>query len=336
VPAILVFLGITLVDALIAILDVLLLAVLVYFVRPLVRAIIAVIPGGRKLVSAAHWFANLPRYAKVVLWPIVPVVGAPIALVKGAEYVEHQIRSSLGHHALSSQKPAAAFLSSLAVAQKEIWHELAGFTEATADALSHLTTATIPALVIDGLDAFRVRIGDVTHSLGGWIGVLERGLDRLNDRAQALEDALAGIDIGGVTAYIDQSIDRLKTDTLEQLGAATAAIGDRIGALADEIEARFRLGIDHLTSRIDMLFELVAPAALAAAAVAAVTAFAPQLFCRNTGNVARKLCGLDEALLAALLATSLSLLVVVDPVAIARAALVAEEVIEPVIREVAA
>jgi hypothetical protein len=326
---------ITIDAALLAILAYLLIGLARTWLRPLVAAIGALFPGGTLVKKAAAWYANLPKVAKIALYPLVPVVGVPLAVARAATFIEHRVTQALGTFALGHMKPVAAFMGALATEITALSTQTYALANQTWHALSYLVADTIPSMIEEGIADARVTLGAVTHTLAGWFGVLEQGIDRLRTRVGALEEAFAGIDIAGVTAYIDQSIDRLNRDLLEQLGAATAAIGDRIGALADDLNERFRLGIDNLTSRIDMLFALVAPAAIAAAAVAAVTAFAPELFCRNTRNVNRKMCGLDNALLEAVLALSLAWLVVVDPVVIARAALAAEDVMEPIIREVA-
>lgn len=322
--------------ALLAILAYLLIGLAKAWIRPLVASIGALFPGGTLVSKAAKWYQALPRFAKIALYPAVPIVGVPIAVAKAAAFVEHRVTQALGTFALGHMKPVAAFMGALATEITALSTQTYALANQTWHALSYLVSDTIPAMIEEAFVDTRIALGDVTHTLAGWIGLLERGIDRLNDRVDVIADAVAGIDLAGLTAYIDQSIDRLARDMFEQIGAATAALSDRIGALADQVEGQIRSGIDNLTSRIDMLFELVAPAALAAAAVAAVTAFAPELFCRNTRNVNRKLCGLDAALLDAILLGTLALLVVIDPEEIARAALATEEAIEPVIRQVVA
>lgn len=59
------------------------------------------------------------------------------------------------------------------------------------------------------------------------------------------------------------------------------------------------------------------------------------LRCRNTKNVGKALCGMDFALIDALLTGALFALAVVDPVAIAKAALVAEDGLDAIIKRTA-
>jgi len=321
--------------ALLAILSYLLIGLARTWLRPLVASIGALFPGGTLVTKAAKWYAALPKFAKIALYPAVPIVGVPIAVAKAALFIERRVTQALGAYALGHMKPAAAFMGALATEITALSTQTYALANTTWHALSYLVSDTIPTMIEDAFVDTRIALGDVTHTIAGWVGLLEQGIDRLRTRVGDLEATVAGIDIAGVFAYVDQSIDRLKTDLLEQIGAATAAVYAGIDALRREMTDLWRA----TDEKIDALARTLNPAELiAAASVAAIAAIrlaAPELFCRNTGNVARKLCLLDEALLAALLATSLGLLVVVDPVVIARAALAAEEVIEPVIREVA-
>jgi hypothetical protein len=80
---------------------------------------------------------------------------------------------------------------------------------------------------------------------------------------------------------------------------------------------------------------LAAIAALAGVAVASVGVGLRALFCRNTQNVARKVCAMDEALLAGLLAGTLTFALLLDPKLVARTGQEIEGVIEGAFRSMA-
>jgi hypothetical protein len=80
---------------------------------------------------------------------------------------------------------------------------------------------------------------------------------------------------------------------------------------------------------------LAAIAALAGVTIAVVRTGIRSLFCRNTRGVAQKLCGMDEALIAGLLAGTLGFALLLDPKLVARTGQTIEGQIDHAIRTMA-
>ena len=151
-----------------------------------------------------------------------------------------------------------------------------------------------------------------------------------------LEAAVAGVSLADVRDLIADGIDRLRRDLTDAINTAAQDAFTGIDDLRKDVLGFIDTLRVELQAQIATLADALNPAAIGAIAVAAITAAAPNLFCRNTNAATRKLCGLDSALLDAVLALSLAFVVLVDPEDIARLALAAEEAMEPVIREIAA
>ena len=322
--------------ALLALAAYILMQLAVAWLRPLLRGIVAIFPGGKIVKNAAGWYASLPKFAKIALYPIVPVVGVPVAVVKGLQLLEHRVVHALGSYAAAHIKPFAGFVSTLAHEISALAFEVADLAETTWGAFSRLVAHTIPAMIDDALTDVEGVVGRLSARVTTLARTLEEDIAQLAGRVRTLEQEVSSISLSDVRAYVDQSIDRLNRDLLSEIAAVSAGIYAGIDALRRDLQGQFDILGANVNARIDMLRDLLNPAAIGAIAVAAITAAAPNLFCRNTNAATKRLCGLDAALLDAVLGLSLAFVVLTDPEDIARLALAAEEAMEPVIREIAA
>lgn len=288
--------------------------------RPLIRGIVSLFPGGKLLKSAASWYQHLPKFAKIALIGITPVVGVPIAVAKGALLLERYIQSHLTHFALAKIRPLAAWFASIGLLIEETAHELGDFAHEVETAFGVLRHETIPRLIEDAAAEILLTVGGVTRTLERWADVVDGRLDRLAARVLAVEQAVAGFSVTGVIAYVDAEIGKLHRLLLTELGAVAAGIYTGIDVLRRDLTAELGNLRDYLDDKLRALEPLLNPVALAAAAVAAVITFAPELFCRNTRKGAKALCDMDEGFLDDLLAVGLTALIAVDVLAIVRAA----------------
>lgn len=322
--------------ALLAILAFLLIGLARAWLRPLLASIGALFPGGNLVTKAAKWYQALPRFAKIALYPAVPIIGVPIAVAKAVRFVEHRVTQALGAYAAGHMRPVTAFLNGLAAEVTGLSTQLYALANTTWHATAYLTAHTIPAMIEDAFTDFRVTVGDVTHSIGGWVFALDGAIDRLAGRLGRLEETVTNIDVGAIAAELSAGIDALRRQVLSDIDAVAQGLRDGIDALRRETLDLWRATDD----KIDALARTLSPAELiaaaSAAAVLAVQAAFPNLFCRNTQAASKRLCGISEGLLDSILALTLAFTLLVDPEEIARLALVAEDALEGVIREVAA
>lgn len=106
---------------------------------------------------------------------------------------------------------------------------------------------------------------------------------------------------GVVTVDIPQQLIGIRT-RLGQIESVLAGLGDIAIPIPDVPSIPIPGDIGSIPGTIlDRLKALADPVVFAGAAVAAITAFAPQLFCRNTLRAAEKVCAADDDLLDGLL-----------------------------------
>jgi len=297
-------------------------------------------------------FANHASFwRRVLLYPI-RVVAA------GIIHIEHAVSTSLSHAVAWALQPVTGFLNGSANIVEEIGLHLGSWAQATYDALNTLRNVTVPRLIRAAVDPVRL------------LAVQAKALAvdaeaRIDAARVALLGALAAAGVGTFTTLAQglQALTRYAANLHQEVwqnikprldlltSTVIPAIQANIGILINDLYNTGINSLDGLRTRLRNLEDIVGNTAVAfreaiiaalgtaaglLALEALLTRIAPDLFCRNTKGVTKKLCGLDTALLDSILGLSLAFLVVIDPVAVAEAALVVEGEMESVIHQVAA
>lgn len=288
----------------------------------------------------------------------VKVLTAPVRLVaKGVLQIQHTVTASLSHYVGATLKPVTAWLNGLSVIVGETSLHISGLAKATYDALNILRHTTIPRLIKLAVDPVRViavradklsaatdrQIDAITADLGNLLGTAGIGVwstlhNQLIGWAKAYDNLHDEVwrnlvpDIAALKAEVFQTI-------RAQIGAIAHDVGVVIPGQLFDLRARVKAVEDWIAGRFDIdltaLNALVAPIALAGSFALAVEAVAPFLFCKNTRGVASKLCGLDESLLAELLAGTLAFAVLMYPEEVAAIGETTLDALNPLIREIA-
>ncbi len=215
---------------------------------------------------------------------------------------------------------------------------LAARVQALEDRLDDFIATTLTALearvlaieteleqgIAEGLDRFGEHILElerqVTTVLPQRIAALELAVDTL------VATALGGLEVGLID--LAGRVVSLETQIRDVILPGFDAILGRVQALEERIES-------VILPRIQAIEDLLAPAAFAALVLATMRQVAPNLFCRNTTSVTQRICGLDETLLAQLLAGTLLFALVLDPKLVARTGAEVENVIDGAFRTMA-
>ena len=310
---------------------------------------------GSFLSRAYHWVTtNLYDYAGPGL--IGKLIHGPgHALLN---YIEGVTKAALSHQVVALLKPITAELHHYETLARSGWVELGHFAELTHDALYYLRHTAVPGLIRDAVGPVRAIAIDART-------LASEAEARLTDFRIALLGALAAAGIGtfstlaaGISAFVRAfenlhtevwrtivpKLDALVTTTIPAILAQDQIfINDLYNTGIDSLEGirtRLRDIEDFLGKALGTPTDWVLAALGTAAGVLGLTAILtklwPGLFCKQTQKVANHLCGLDLGLLESILGLSLAFLVVIDPVAIAEAALVVEGEMEGVIKQVAA
>ena len=260
-----------------------------------------------------------------------------------AEHLEVQARETYRalHHLAHVTLPA--YVDSVADGAEAVLEKAGVETKTGAKAVFRtLATEAVRArATADALDDLLIRarqgIDSVLRDIPG-IGT-EPFADTLIDWAKAFGQ-LWGEAYDAIFPKVNDLWDNYRIDWNRRIRALEDDVFGTAAAGIDALRKAVR-GLEDFTNNVgDVLTNAVLGSLATAAGLVGLAALLerliPELMCKNTRNVGKRLCGLDAALLEEILGLSLALLVVVDPVKIAEAALVAEETIEPVIREVAA
>lgn len=296
-------------------------------------------------------FANHQSFWKrVILWPFK-------IIATGVLKVEHAVAHSLSFALALTLIPFTGFLNGSAVILEELGLHLGSFAEATYDAFNVLRHITVPRLIRTAVEpvaklatlaeatatavtrrlnyAETVFLGALSVAGIGSFVNLGNGLVGLVQAFKRLFTKVWGDVVPKLERAITVSIPKLQTQmegVLDDLYRVPTWTLPRMRRYLQEVEDF--LG-KTLKDPLAWVIGLLGSAAGVVALEAVLAKVAPDLFCRNTKNVTKRLCGLDTALLESILGLSLAWLTVLDPVAIAEAALTAEGVMEPVIRQTA-
>lgn len=289
-------------------------------------------------------------WKRVLLYPVRVVA-------KGILYVEHAVMTAISHALAYSLRPITGLFNGLATIYEQLALHLGSFAEATYDAFNVLRHITVPRLIREAVLPVQ-KIALEARSLA------RDAEGRLDNAIGSFADALARTGIGvwtsfgsmlaGLVLFVHNLWQKVWLDVVPKLERAITVtiphVENQVTGVLDDLYHTGIDSLDNIRTRLrdieDFLGRLIGdPLAWVIGLLGSVagllalegilTRIMPEFFCRNTRGVARKLCGFDEAWIAALLAGALGLLAVIDPVAIAEAALATETVIEPVIREVA-
>lgn len=256
--------------------------------------------------------------------------------------VEHWVVSALTHAVLPHLRPMTTFLRGMeTIAAQQALH-IKGLAAATYDALNHLTHVTVPAIATDIVAPVRAIAIDAR--------TLARDAEARIDTARiALLGALAAAGIGsfstlaqGLTALTNFAARLYRTVYTNVIPRLDRLYDVVIPRLTRDLDGIFRdlyeTGLESLAGlRIRMrriedflggaladplawIIGILGTAAGLLALEGVLARVAPNLFCNNTKGVTKKLCGLDETMLAGLLAGALGLLVALDVEKIAREA----------------
>lgn len=309
---------------------------------------------GSFLTRAYHWVTtNLYNYAGPGLLGKL-VHGPGLALLK---YIEKITQAALSNTIVSHLSLATRWLRTFEAITTGAWLNLGYLAQETHDALYALRHVTVPALI-------RAAVAPVAKIANEAQTIANKAETTITDFQKALLASLAAVGIGsfttlqqGINAFV-KAFGNLHTEVWQHirpivLNMQTVVIpgiirglGDlekeifqgipgTLGALRQWVQELEDFAANALRDPTAWILGLLGSAAGILGLTAILAKIAPDLFCNNTKNVTKKLCGLDTALLDAILGLSLAFLVVIDPVAIAEAALATEDAMEPVIRQVA-
>ena len=277
--------------------------------------------------------------------------------VRMLQNIEQNVVAAVSHYALSQTGQFTRLMQGLETIATQTALHIKGLAAATYDALDILVTHTIPDIARDVVAPVKA-IALQAESLA------TEAEQRLTDFRNALLGALAAAGIGvfhtladGINAFV-KAFDNLHTEVWQHirpivLNLQTVVIPGILGGLGD-LEKEIFEGIpgtlgalrqwvqeledfarNALRDPTAWILGLLGSAAGILGLTAILAKIAPDLFCKNTQNVTKKLCGLDSALLESILGLALAFLVVIDPVAIAEAALTTEDAMDSIIRQTA-
>lgn len=297
---------------------------------------------------------NVAKYGSPAYWMFK---GLEASYKYAYQHVSRWTAAMLTHYAAGAIKAVVQWINSLATIAYHVPAASAALAEATYKALYTLRHVSVPRMIDNALtpveklaarawtradwaaDELTTGAGAVAGSLTslGWITSSDpsRALNNFGDAFANLwrytRNTLADRVTWATTVAIPDLQDQvgkvlddlygLGADSLYGIRSRLRAVEDALAGIGDDVGAFLR--------------SIATETAFAAAVVAAITAFAPNLFCRNTRGVTSKLCGLDENMLAGLLAGTLTLAVALDPRLLARLAQETAEGLEGIIRETA-
>lgn len=266
-------------------------------------------------------------WKRVLTWPLTKIVPA-------LARIEHAVSSALGHAVAWTLKPVTGMFHSLAVIARDSSIALGYLAQQTHDALYYLRHTAVPRLIETAVAPVRTV---ANNALAAARAVTTR-INRIEDR---FTGALAALGIGvwatldnalvGFAHYVDNLHDQVwqvVTPRVNQLfytlvPQLTRQLGDIASDLYESgiesiygLRTRVKTLEDALGRAIsglsDEVLAILGTVAGVAAIEAILTRIAPELFCKNTRAVNRKLCGLDENLIESLLAGAFGLLVALN------------------------
>ena len=309
---------------------------------------------GSFLTRAYHWATtNFYNYAGPGL--ITKLIKGPgLDLLK---YIERVTQATLSTALASHLYVAVKWLRATEALARDAALQTGYLAEQTHNALSYLRHTTVPRLISTAVAPVRA-LAVQAHSLAT---DAEGRLDTFRD---ALLGALAAAGIGtfstmqaGIRAFVhayDALHAKVWQDVVPKLEQAITVtipglvggvndlerevfenIPGTLGALREWANDLANFAQKALRDPLAWVIGLLGSAAGVLALEGVLAAVAPNLFCNNTKGVTKKLCALDEGLIAALLAGSLGLLVALDVKQIAREAQDGVGAIDGIIRQMA-
>ena len=294
-----------------------------------------------------------PRQAfwkRVLLWPVREIG-------HGLAAVERFVMRVLGDAYFAAASVVGRWLHAYAYVLDNLFVGLEALARDVRNAFAYTRNVMVPALIraatrpmLDDINLAKSLAQAATTTLTGISIAFAEGLRSLPwgaptgiiNRVNAFWNAFEHI-WDQVFKHVIPRLDLIQYTTLPRLGA-------RVDDIFDDL---YRDGIDSLPrirTRLRNLEEKLrdigtsewwqtgvtgAIAALAGVSIAAVSIGLRALFCRNTQNVARKICAMDEALLAGLLAGSLTFALEIDPRLVVRVGQEMENGLEGILRDMA-
>jgi len=274
-----------------------------------------------------------PWWKRAALWP-ARVIRTKVSRLLG------RIKADFSQHFLRNSPHFARWLHRQALVLEQLSGVIVASNQATHMALGKLRHDVIPTLIERALAPVRVTLNYVRERV-----------DALEDRNRQVSNAIASTlralpwGVGGdyvpnfgqwlnsyrhlwtqVFGFIQPQLNQIRVEYLPEIWrrlddlerGAGGGIGGALQGLRNRVTALETQVGSIILPRLKALEDVLAPAAFAALVLATMTRIAPNLFCRNTTDVTKKLCATDPNLIAQLLAGSLAFALVLDPRLMAR------------------
>ncbi len=294
-----------------------------------------------------------PRQAfwkRVLLWPVHEIG-------RGLAAVYRYVVRILGGAYFLAAAGLGRWLHGYAAILQGLLSAAELFAAETLKALTYLKNVAVPAMigtalrpVVQDISTLKAQATAAAAALTGISVEVAAGLRSLPwgvplglvPRVRAFFNAFEHL-WDQVFAHIVPRLNLLQYTTIPRIAGRVEDIWDDIYRPGRDSLAGMRTRLRELERAIgnvgtETWFEtglLAALATIAGVTIAVARTGIRSLFCRNTRGVAQKLCGMDEALLAALLAGTLGFALLLDPKAVVRAGQAVEGTIEYGIRTMA-
>lgn len=266
-------------------------------------------------LAILHGIAAVPRF-------LVGVIRhGSIQQIEGdARRAMHRTGAEVSRHAATNTGPVAKYMHGVAHRTRAVNEAQAHFAEVTASSVYRLRHNVMP-------HAIRVQVRPVRHRAQVAQHTADIALQRWKAEKRSRERSIShirkkwliplGLAFAGIDAYVKRP----------HAHAHHKAHVQTIPRTVRQVRAHGR--------RIARIERAITRAAIAAAVGVAIARIMPSWRCSNFRNFARKLRCSHWKWLDDLLFGALALIAVVDPVALARAAVRVEDTLEAVIREIA-
>lgn len=256
------------------------------------------------------WFGSQTQTGNTGgLWgALQTILTAPIRAIVGT--AQKVARTTVSHWALAHVKPITRWFHALAVLTGGTFAEIANISIDTKNALERLVHVTIPRIVGKEIAPIKslARKGLNTATLARQLG-----LALSNDLAH-----FKGFVFGQIKA-LHHAID---VTLPKEIG--------RIGAGEKALEREIPVG---LRSRLKSLEKYVFGGAIVGLIIRTLARRFPWLFCRNVQNVGKRVCGMNQNLLQALLADTAVISGAISIVELAKACQALTPVVESALKD---
>jgi hypothetical protein len=229
-------------------------------------------------------------------------------LEQGIIDLEHRVEHAISHWLAPKTRYVAHWLNSIA----HITHQLSGnvgyLADATHEALVFLRHHVVPELIRDAVrpvvravDAIDTQLRSAEHGIRTQLATIGRAVgatfaSAVNELAHVVVE-LYTYTIKTLAPQV-QLLTRTVTKLAADVKTLTLYVYNNLALRLEQVETQ----VQTLTVTVTQLAAQLAPAVLAATALAAVRAAAPNLFCRNVTESTTQVCNIDQAFFDELLA----------------------------------